>query len=104
MPPKMENFAGQTRPIAPTVCADRLLGASVPRTPQPHSAAEPQPKRGRRWLMRSQGHLWQRNDGQGNKPENFSSHSSAHHSPAESSIKEMILTDCSAERASVGAS
>jgi hypothetical protein len=49
--------------------------------------------------MRSQGHLWQRNNGQGNKPENFSSHSSAHHSPAESSIKEMILTECTPERA-----
>jgi hypothetical protein len=51
--------------------------------------------------MRSQGNLWQRNDGQGNKPENFSSHSSAHHSPAQSSIKEMILTDCTAERAAL---
>jgi hypothetical protein len=45
--------------------------------------------------MRSQGNHWQRNDGQANKPENFSSHSSAHHSPAASFIKEMILTDCS---------
>jgi len=51
--------------------------------------------------MRSQGNLWQRNDGQGNKPESFSSHSSAHHSPAGSSIKEMILTGCTAERAAL---
>jgi hypothetical protein len=101
VPPKVDKFAGQTKPLAPTVCANRLWAASLAGTPQPHGAAEPQPIRGRRWLMRSQGNLWQRNDGQGNKPESFSSHSSAHHAPAESSIKEMILTDCTAERAAL---